>query len=107
MEKTWKNIDGKMRIFRNKTNDGREYFTTSLSTRKEDGTYSNMSIPVSFAKSIDTSNLPDNINISQGFLTFYEKSDGTKNIKVMIMELVEEAEYIKLDDLDNTDELPF
>lgn len=108
MEKNWKNIEGKMRIFKNKSEDGREYFTTTLSTKKEDGTYDNMSVPVSFTKSIDTSNLPDNIDISDGFLTFYKKADGTKCLKVMIMKIVEEqAEYIKLDDLENVDELPF
>lgn len=107
MEKNWKNIEGKMRVFRNKTSDGKIYFTTSLSTKKEDGSYNNMYIPISFAKTINTDNLDEEIEITKGFLTFYEANDGAKKIKIMIMELAEQGEYITVDDLDNTDELPF
>lgn len=95
-------VIGKCRVFKNDYN-GNIFYTTSISNKKEDGTYENMSISVQFRKGQE---VEGNIEINDSFLTFYKDKNGMPKIKLVIME------YTKAmtDDFVNVpvdEELPF
>lgn len=90
-------IVGKTKIFKNEYN-GNIYYSTSISNKKEDGTYENMSISVQFKKGQETSG---DIEITNSFLTFYKDKNGMPKLKLVIME------YTKEDIIVETEELPF
>lgn len=114
-------INGETMIFKN------EYgYSTTISNKKQDGTYENMTIPVQFKKDdVEAQNIPTKtkINIKNGFLTFYIGKVGneeTKKVKAMILdyEIVEKKEednyqdpFVNIENEDsallNDDELPF
>lgn len=79
-------VTGKTRIFKNEYN-GNTYYTTSISNKKEDGTYENMSISVQFRKGQE---VEGNIEINDSFLTFYKDKNGMPKIKLVIMEYTKE-----------------
>ena len=64
-------------------------FSTTISNKKQDGTYDNMSIVVQFKKDDrDAQNIPTKtkINILNGFLTFYYSTSGEKKLKLAVLE---------------------
>lgn len=66
-------------------------YSTSISNKKEDGTYENMKIQVNFRKGIELDN-KTKINILNGFLSFWKNKDGLPYIKLVIMEFEEESQ---------------
>jgi len=88
------NINGKTRIFKNEK-DGNVYYTTTLSNKLENGTYDNATVKVQFMKDIEPAE--GNINILDGFITFYRKKDNTLKLKYVIKKYKE----------DTVDNLPF
>lgn len=81
-------ISGNIYVFKN------DYgYTTSISNKKEDGTYENMSIQVNFRKGVEIEN-KTKINITDGFLSFYKTKNDEKRLKLVVMDF-------------ETDELPF
>lgn len=107
MEKRWNDINGKMRVFK-KEFEGRTSYSTSLSNKKEDGTYENMYLTVQFKKD----NQPNvgekglDINIKNGFVSFFKTNDGNTRLKLVITEYTSndnDGEFLTVSD----EELPF
>lgn len=91
------NILGKTMIFKS------EYgYSTAISKKNQEGQYDKMYLSVQLPKGIELEN-KTMIEITKGFLSFYNTKDGLPKIKVIVMEFSkEENEEI----LDNN-ELPF
>lgn len=84
-------------------------YSTSISRKKEDGTYENMFIPVNFKKGVEVEN-KTKINITNGFLSFYKTKEGLAKIKLVVMDFTTEdkqEEMYILNDAEITDDLPF
>lgn len=92
-------ITGQTIIFKNDRG-----YSTTISNKKEDGTYENMFIPVNFKRGIEVPN-KTKINVINGFLSFYKTKDGLPKVKMVIMdfEQAEENQY----ELSSDDDLPF
>jgi hypothetical protein len=103
------NISGKTRIFKNEKG-----LYTTISNKKDDGTYENMYISVNFKKGIELENNTE-INITKAFLSFYKTKDGLPKMKFVVMEfeiednyIAEEREAIQNENSYNfSDDLPF
>lgn len=91
-------ITGETMIFSNDKG-----FSTTISNKKEDGTYENMFIPVNFKRDISVPN-KTKINILDGFLSFYKTRDGLPKIKAVIMSFEQEGQA--KESIDKSD-LPF
>lgn len=74
---------GKVTIFKNDKGN----YSTSISNKKEDGTYDNMYIPVTLKKGINIDN-KTNIDVTNGFLSFWTDKSNIQHIKVVILEFV-------------------
>ena len=113
----WSNFRGKMKLFRNTNEDGKVSFVTTVSNRNEEGKYENMYFPINFKKTIDTTNLGEDI-VAEGFITFYKvtvKNENGEEVevrrpKLVIMDVIDNGvvdKFVSIDDADNLDELPF
>lgn len=89
-------VSGKTRIFKNEFG-GNTFYKTSISRKLEDGTYENMTVNVQFRKGEETEG---EIEIKDGFLTFYKDKNSMPKLKVVILDYAQE--YIPL-----KDEAPF
>ena len=87
-------IIGNTRIFKN------EYgYNTSISSKKEDGNYEKLYLSVQLPKDIELENGTD-INILDGFISFYKTKTGLPKIKLVVMKFEEEIqEEIQKSDL--------
>lgn len=74
-------ITGETMIFKNDKGN----YSTSISNRKEDGSYENMFIAVNFKKGVELEN-KTKINITNAFLSFYKTKDGLAKPKIVVME---------------------
>lgn len=108
MEKRWSDITGKIRVFK-KTYEEKDSYTTSLSNKREDGTYENMYLSVQFKKD----NIPaieekgTELNIVKGFLSFYKTKEGMPKIKLVVTEYeTTDGEFVEIQP-DQLDNLPF
>lgn len=92
-------INGETMIFKN------EYgYSTTISNKKQDGTYENMSIPVQFKKDdVEAQNIPTKtkINITNGFLTFYIGKVGNEEIKKVKAVILDYEIIKKNEEVDN------
>ena len=99
------NISGKTKVFKNERN-GKDVFSTSISNKKEDGTYDNMYVNVQFPKESQPADSCD-VDIKKGFLSFYRDKDNNTHLKFVVLEysVLEqtEAEF----QVSTEDELPF
>ena len=113
------NILGQTRIFKKEIN-GRDVFSTSISNKKEDGTYENMYVGVQFKKdeqpNVWIKSIKDeqtinscNIDIKKGFLSFYLDKNGAEHIKFIILEyeILEKEETEAEFQVSTNDCLPF
>ena len=85
------NINGKVIIYKN------DYgYSTAISNKKQDGTYTNMYVSVQLPKNIELENKTV-IEITNGFLSFFKTKDGLSKIKIVVMEFTtdEEQKYIQ------------
>lgn len=83
------NINGKVIIYKN------DYgYSTAISNKKQDGTYERMYVSLQLPKGVELDN-KTNIEITKGFLSFYNTKDGLPKIKVVVMEykIDEEEQY--------------
>ena len=92
-------IIGKTRIFKKEFENGTSYSTT-ISKKNEDGTYKNLYVSVGFKKGKE---IEGNIEIKDGFITFYETNTGLQKIKLVILDYIAESEnatseFIELND---------
>jgi hypothetical protein len=92
-------ITGETMIFKNDIG-----YSTSISNKKEDGTYENMSISVNFRKGVEIPN-KTKINITDGFLSFYKTKNDEKRLKLVVMDF--ETNEIPFTETDEDLDLPF
>ena len=92
-------ISGETMIFKNDRG-----YSTTISNKKEDGSYENMFIPVNFKKGIEVPN-KTKINVINGFLSFYKTKDGLAKVKMVITDFEQNQnnEY----EITDSSELPF
>lgn len=104
------NITGETMIFKN----DKGFYSTSLSRKKQDGTYENAYINVGFRKGVDIPN-KTLINVKNGFLTFDNRAteDGktTTYFRLFISDydlVGDAAEPVQTNNsVSNDDDLPF
>ena len=100
------NIIGKTRIY-TKDFNGKKLYSTGINRKEEDGTYKNMYVSVQFRQGIEIEDKTD-INITNGFLSFYETKEGLSKIKAVILDFEKEEEIDGNDVFELTPEdLPF
>lgn len=93
-------ISGEMMIFANDKG-----YSTTISNKKEDGTYDNMFISVNFRKGVSVAN-KTKINVINGFLSFYKTKDGLAKVKIVIMDF-ENTNNTNNNETATEDDLPF
>lgn len=93
-------VTGEMIIFRNEKG-----YSTSISNKKEDGTYENMIVAVNFKKGVELEN-KTRIMVTDGFLSFYKTKDGLPKIKIVVMGYTFLQEQ-QTTEITEDDELPF
>ena len=83
------NITGKTMIF--KSDYG---YSTAISNKNQNGTYDKMYLQVQLPKGVELENKTF-INITKGFLSFYQTKEGLPKIKIVVMEykIDEEEQY--------------
>jgi len=74
-------------IFKNE--NGR--YTTSISNKKEDGSYENAYLQVQFRKGVELEN-KTKINIKDAFLTFFRTQEGNAVYKIVVLDFEQEGE---------------
>ena len=82
--------NSKTMVFTNEYN-GKIFYNASISNKKPDGTYENMSIQIQLPNGVILEN-KTKITIIKGFLTFYTKRDGTKVPKIVVQEFDSQQE---------------
>lgn len=87
------NITGKTTIFKNEKGQ----YSTSISNKKEDGSYDNMYITVNMPKGVELEN-KTKIEITKGFLSFYKTKEGLPKLKVVIQEFKTETDIEKAEE---------
>ena len=95
-------ISGKTKIFK-----GKYGYSCSISNKNQDGSYSNMFMQLQLPKGIE---LEDKsiIEITKGFISFYENKDGNKIPKIVALEIKQdELKQEVQEDFYNSDSLPF
>ena len=83
------NISGKTMIFKS------EYgYSTTISKKNQDGEYEKMYLSVQLPKGVELEN-KTMIEITKGFLSFYNTKEGLPKIKIVVMEykIDEEEQY--------------
>jgi len=80
------NLTGVIKIFE-KEYEGKKNYSTSIGNKKTDGTYENLYIPLTIKD-----NPSKEIEVLEGFLSFYTKQDGTKVVKAVIQKYVNRLE---------------
>lgn len=92
---------GTTRIFKNEFN-GKVNYSTSISNKKEDGTYDKMYLSVQFKKGMETEG---DIDIKDGFLSFFKTKDGLPKVKLIVLDYAkEQSDFI---DVPDGSDLPF
>ena len=81
-------IVGTTRIFAKEIN-GKTSYSTSISSKKQDGTYDRMYIAVQLPKNTVLQNNTD-ITILEGFMSFYKSQEGLAKIKIVVMKFEKE-----------------
>ena len=90
-------------IFKNE--NGR--YTTSISNKKEDGSYENAYLQVQFRKGVELEN-KTKINIKDGFLTFFRTQEGNIVYKIVVLDFEQEGEAKETEtSYDDSNSLPF
>ena len=79
-------VIGKTMIFKS------EYgYSTAISKKNQDGEYTNMYISVQLPKGVELEN-KTMIEITKGFLSFYNTKEGLPKIKIVVMEYTTDAD---------------
>lgn len=92
------NVTGKTKIFKNDRG-----YSTSISNKKEDGTYDNMYISVTFKKGLAEVENGTEINITSGFLTFWKDKNGLAHPRLVILGYQNNGDITT----EESDDLPF
>ena len=84
------NITGKTMIFR-KEYEGKNIYSTNISNKDINGEYTNMYINIQLPKGTELENKTI-IDITKGFLSFYNSKEGLPKIKIVVKEYNIDAE---------------
>lgn len=86
------NIQGKAVVFKTEYN-GKTFYETSISNKKEDGSYDNWYVSCQLPKGTDIES-KTKIEVTKGFISFYRNKQGLSLPKFVIQEFtkVEEDE---------------
>lgn len=76
-------ILGKTMIFR-KEYEGKSFYSTNISNKDINGEYTNMYISVQLPKGTELEN-KTMIEITKGFLSFYQAKEGLPKLKIVVM----------------------
>ena len=74
-------VTGEIFIFKN----DKGAYSTSISNKKEDGSYENMRISVNFRKGTELEN-KTKINVTNGFLSFWKNNQGHPQLILVILD---------------------
>lgn len=80
-------ITGDVYIWKNE--NGR--YKTSISNKKEDGTYDRVYVQVQFRKGVELEN-KTKINIKDAFLTFFHTQEGNTVYKIVVLDFEQEGD---------------
>jgi hypothetical protein len=80
------NIVGRTKIFRNER-EGKVYYTTSVSNKNKDGQREYMTVDIQLPRDTELENKTD-IDITNGFLSFYKTKNGLPKIKYVVMDYI-------------------
>lgn len=98
------NIIGKTKVFKNER-EGKVYYTTSIANKNKDGKYEYMTVDIQLPRGTELENKTD-IDITNGFLSFYKNKNGFAKIKYVVMDfVVPQPEVVTMEDFDS--DLPF
>ena len=96
------NITGKTKIYK-----GKYGYSCSISNKNQDGSYSNMFMQIQLPKGIEIED-KSIIEITRGFISFYENKDGNKIPKIVAMEIKQDGEKTyEMPDYMQMPDLPF
>ena len=99
-------IAGTTRIFSKEVN-GRTLYSTSISSKKQDGTYDRMYISVQLPRDMAVQNNTD-IMILEGFISFYKNKNGLALPKLVVMKYqVDNKERIEETQQEENDRITF
>lgn len=84
------NISGKTIIFK-KEYEGKNIYSTNISNKDINREYTNMYISVQLPKGVELEN-KTMIEITKGFLSFYNTKEGLPKIKIVVMEYTTDAD---------------
>lgn len=76
-------IEGQTMVFKN----DKGFYSTSIGTKKADGTYNNAYIPLQFKKGVSLENKAQ-INIKNAFLAFEKYTPANSNKEVTVWKIV-------------------
>ena len=108
-------ITGKNIIVFSKEYNGKTYYKAGMSTKNKDGAYEYAYIDLKVPKEVNLEN-KTKINITKGFLSFYNKKEENGVLKtnwyIVVQEYTKSENVIKVetittDQLDSNMELPF
>ena len=88
-------FSGEVMVFAKEYN-GRTFYSIGLSKKLQDGTYENGYMDVVFKKGVEVPN-KTKINITEGWLTFYNKDKRTVQ-QIFISKFETESGFIPMDD---------
>lgn len=87
--------------------NGKTLYSVGLSKKKQDGTYENFYIGVSFKKGVELAN-KTKINVTRGWLDPYKTKEGKDGYKLFIMEFeIEGVTYEGFTQIEESDICPF
>lgn len=69
-------LTGTMRVFKNTSQSGHTFYTTSISNKNQDGTYDNLSVVVQFPKGTEFEG--GQVIVNDAFLTNYKSGEELK-----------------------------
>lgn len=95
------NITGKTKIFK-----GKYGYSCSISNKKQDGSYENMFMQIQLPKGIEPED-KSTIEITRGFISFYENKDGNKIPKIVAMEIKQDEPKQEENYFSDSESLPF
>ena len=93
------NIKGKIKVFKN------EYgYSTAISKKDQEGNWESMYLSLQLPKGTELEN-KSNIDVTNGFLSFYKNKEGIPMVKVVVMEY--KTEDNKEFEVSDPSDLPF
>ena len=95
------NITGKTKIYK-----GKYGYSCSISNKNQDGSYSNMFMQIQLPKGIEIED-KSTIEITRGFISFYENKDGNKIPKIVAMEIKQDEPKQEENYFSDPESLPF